>query len=735
MAEQSPPPEKADKSKELEATSMETNAQELEGLAVGVDLDAKGKAQVAHLEKGLGRAFDNAICQRAGHEAGLDVGQLFYMITTAKLSIAVRLDCMVAYVTKVSQKIAKLEEIKLILSKCNLQNVQIPSLEHVKKSLDGNPSKWFRVAKGKSPLRAECTEYGFRGNFEQTISADTLGLISDRVTGCFSTENFDPKMLQNTLGITVMPGDILARVRSGDNDRPGKDVFGRGIPVEKAPPSRPELGPYVEFVNGEFQATRYGYLSLFAGNLSVLPPIWINETATQAYWYLLDDTAQSVTMDLMQIWLDDLEVKEGIQEEEIERIMALVQSGEHQRDRYLIAAGTDPIPGEDTKVEVHVDLNRIAGKEREDGSIDFHEVNFIPDVQVGQEVVSVTPATNGTEGRDVRGNPCAVEPGEERKIEPGENVKVVVEDGVEHYYSNIEGIVKFRDDVVSVIDILKIEGDVGFNTGNLEYRNDIIIDGNVKAGFSVKAGGDITVTGTVEPSAILVANGNITVGKGIVGRDTRVIATGTIRTQFVQEASVQSVQDIIIGNYAYHAFLRAAGKVEVMKSQGSRGGSVLGGKTWGFRGIDIFIAGTQMGTATILNAGLDPDLAKQLDALEQKIKEGNKKVVSQLEYFGLDRVDVAKIQKIMMASTGPRRKILARAARQLGEIVQAHQALLKERKELEEKMEKTAQDAAIQIKEIANPGVMIRLKKHKKKIEEVTTAPNFHIVEDELLER
>ena len=56
-----------------------------------------------------------------------------------------------------------------------------------------------------------------------------------------------------------------------------------------------------------------------------------------------------------------------------------------------------------------------------------------------------------------------------------------------------------------------------------------------------------------------------------------------------------------------------------------------------------------------------------------------------LSRFNLQKLDVKAIQQRLSASTGPQKKVLARAAKQLGEmIVQLHQALLRERQSVEE---------------------------------------------------
>ena len=63
-----------------------------------------------------------------------------------------------------------------------------------------------------------------------------------------------------------------------------------------------------------------------------------------------------------------------------------------------VAEGHPPQDGEDAQVEILVDLERRGGQEREDGSIDFREVNFTPNVSAGQLVARRTSPIPGAPG-------------------------------------------------------------------------------------------------------------------------------------------------------------------------------------------------------------------------------------------------------------------------------------------------------------------------------------------------
>ena len=81
------------------------------------------------------------------------------------------------------------------------------------------------------------------------------------------------------------------------------------------------------------------------------------------------------------------------------------------------------------------------------------------------------------------------------------------EDGTK-LISQVSGHVQLEGDKVFVSNCLELV-DVDASTGDIDYDGSVVIKGNVLAGFSVKAAGDISVSGIVE-GATLISGGNIT---------------------------------------------------------------------------------------------------------------------------------------------------------------------------------------------------------------------------------
>ncbi len=548
----------------------------------------------------------------------------------------------------------------------------------------------------------------------ESLSFEELASTSIGLEVLYGADKIDPQAIGPVKAMAAAQGEILARAAeaAGNTPEPGERV--------------------VLTREGEYRAERYGYVCLVDGAVSVRSPVWMDDNHMHAYWLVLDPEPHPVREEMIRQWLDDLGIVVGIRADKIADLVTSIRSGSHKRGLYLIAVGQEPRHGEDAQVEVLVDTQRRAGKVRADGSVDFREVNFTPTAGPGQLIAWRTPATQGTAGLDVRGNALPAEDGENRELRAGGNVEVKQSADKEEYYSKIAGMLRLAENVLTVAELLSIGGDVDFHTGNLKFSGEVYVSGSIARGFSVKAGADVTVGGALEPGATVSTRGDIAVGQGIVGRKTRVFAGGSVSAQHAQEATITAGKDISLGSYAYHANLRAGGKVVIARSQGDRGGSIMGGKTWGRQGIETHTAGTLHGMASVLVAGLSPAQAKELDRIHTSITVSNTQMERILNRFEMQTIDLTQIKNLIKAATGPARKVLARRAHQLGQVVQSHQQLLARQKEMREQLG-AGRKTEIKVWDRAFPGVTVRLREHQRELVEELEAPRFRIVEEKLV--
>ena len=686
--------------------------------------------RLSRTARSLGGDIEEAAAQRAGSEAGIDAGQWFFTVPLGGASLAIRQDCMTIYLSELSPKVRDRERLLELCSACGIGQPSIPGIGDIRSRLDGRPARWVPIAIGSPAVQADWTRYYYPGTPTEEVPSHTLGLVSQRLVRLFHSSELDPDELATTSGLLALPGDLLAAGQSEASSRNGRDVFDQMTDPQAALPSRPEPGEGVEQIGEEYRATSFGYVQLNENTLFLQLPFWTDPNWLRVCFCLLDDRPRPVERGVLEKWFAEHGVVDGIQWEEVDAAVEMARRGCTERKAAAVAVGIEPVPGEDAQLELMVDVARRAGIFAEDGSIDFRDVNFVPNVRAGQMVAGMTPAAAGTPGHNVKGSEVTAEYGQDAQILPGEAISARASGEVTMLYAEKDGLLRVSDTEILVTDVLTIDGDVDFSTGNLKFNGEILVNGSVNASFSVKAEGDITITGTVEAGSEVVSRRNVSVSRGIVGRKARVSAGGSVQSQFVQDATVICDRDLMLGNYSQHAALRSGGKIEISRGAGRLGGCLVGGESWGLRGIDAEIVGSPSHTRTVLSVGLDPKQAQKLDLLRQKIEEGNGHIVRQLDRFKLDHVDVAQIKKMLAASTGPRRSLLARSARQLGQALQINQRLMQKQSELEQSLEQGERQAEINVRSKVFPAVFLRLGRYEKEISCELPATRFYLKKD-----
>ncbi len=331
---------------------------------------------------------------------------------------------------------------------------------------------------------------------------------------------------------------------------------------------------------------------------------------------------------------------------------------------YVIAEGIAPIQGTDASIEYFFNTNpNVKPKMNEDGTVNFFELNMISKCNVGDVLARLIKAEPGEAGQNVYGERIPQRDVKKLILKYGRNIEQT-EDGTE-IRSQVNGHVSLVDDKVFVSDVYEVN-DVDTSTGNIEYAGNVLVRGNVKAGFCVQAEGDIEVKGVVE-GALLEAGGNIIIARGVNGMNKGVLtAAGNIISKFIENATASS------GGYIHteailHSKVSAKGDVEVT----GRKGFITGGIVRAGNMISAKMIGSSMGTDTLIEVGVDPvikerannlrktiaDLRKNintiqpvLNAMSQKLAAGEKLPYEQAQY-AQKLVETCKLQKEQLAES------------------------------------------------------------------------------------
>ncbi|MEO0511316.1 MAG: FapA family protein [Planctomycetota bacterium] len=318
----------------------------------------------------------------------------------------------------------------------------------------------------------------------------------------------------------------------------------------------------------------------------------------------------------------------------------------------LLAQGTEPVHGVDGRfdfIERLSEAQRLAKKKRSryldvgepsahpdpgstDGdeleALDHYERSTLMVVREGETVGTITPPTDGVDGRDVAGEVRAAVPGRAFEIALDPSIEVAPDGRV---IANRSGLLVVSDGSMHVKTSLQLTGGVDFSTGNVDFPGSVELIGGVKDRFCVTADRDIEIGDIVE-AATIEAGGSVRLNAGMAGRHKGILrAGGSVYTVMLDMVEVSIGRDLSIEREIKDAMVRVLGSIKGPKAR-IIAGRVIVGST-----IEIHTIGVSAGTQTEVVVGRFPELedgAKRALAAIESAEAGTAKyadIISRLQ--------------------------------------------------------------------------------------------------------
>lgn len=298
-------------------------------------------------------------------------------------------------------------------------------------------------------------------------------------------------------------------------------------------------------------------------------------------------------------------VKYGVAEANIEGFL----NNRQYDEPVIIAEATKQVEGSDAVIKYffNTDLTQKP-KVNEDGSVDFHHLDVISSVNAGDLLAELTPAVQGKPGIDVCGVLLRPTKVKQRILRVGKNIKLS-EDGLKAY-SEVNGHATLEGDQIFVSNMYEVAANVDTSTGDIEYEGNVTVHGNVNAGYTIKAKGDIVVEGVVE-GANLYAGGHIILKRGIQGMDRGILkADGNVISKFIESATVEA-GGYVTADAIMHSNISAKGDITVEGKKGYiTGGTIRSGTQ-----VTAKTIGSAMGTVTNIEVGIEPAIVTEYHEL------------------------------------------------------------------------------------------------------------------------
>ena len=261
--------------------------------------------------------------------------------------------------------------------------------------------------------------------------------------------------------------------------------------------------------------------------------------------------------DEIALLLQENHVVSGIREESINELV----QGTARGAKVLIAEGTNPSQGKDGWIEYRFSEHSTSPEGEKEQRVDHHELGWIHNVLKSETIAVIHPAENGTSGETVLGT--AVEPKAVKTPTPklGHCVALAPDDQLRIVAMEDGNAVLHPDGTFEVETVLTIRKNIDYSTGNIDFVGSVVITGDVKADFTVKARKSIEIQGNVE-DATIESGGAVTIKNGFIGQGKGTcVAVGNITIHHILNQTVTSDSDITIVREAVCAKLRAANKI------------------------------------------------------------------------------------------------------------------------------------------------------------------------------
>ncbi len=279
-------------------------------------------------------------------------------------------------------------------------------------------------------------------------------------------------------------------------------------------------------------------------------------------------------------------------------------------DDVVVAQGREPVPSirehlllverfREPKVAIEPESIRIDHKDRSPFLL----------VKQGELLAKRIPSQEGAPGWDIFGGELSAPHGQVPKIVPAENVT----ETAQGFVAAIDGRFLFEGRAFSVTAVLDVPGDVDYSTGNIDFDGDVLVGGEVREGFSLKASGSVFCAKTVSAGTVECGK-NLIVRLGIIGRqDGNVKVKGEIRCKYIEHCSVEAGGSIQSFVGAMNSIINTNATFET----GTRG-IIVGGSIHAQDGVVATQVGTEMGPATEIYCGLDYSVLERVEWIRDR---------------------------------------------------------------------------------------------------------------------
>lgn len=292
-----------------------------------------------------------------------------------------------------------------------------------------------------------------------------------------------------------------------------------------------------------------------------------------------------------------------------------------------VARAIPPKRGQNGSISYKFDKDHKLTPQRDEfGVCNYRELNSIVPIRKGEIIAVITKPTEGTPGENIFGKPIPAEPGIAAKYTVGKNTILTADEKM--IVSACDGHIIFSKGRFIVEDTVTVKTDLDISIGNISFFGDVHIKGNVMEGFTVNAGRNVRIDGSVFGGEI-TAGGNVTIVGGCIG--SNVVCEGAADIGFCENATIQAQGNVTSKQFAF-CDIFCYGELTAKGTNGV----IVGGKITSMHDITAGIIGSDKYTPTEINIGDGSVLYNkkcEAEALLVEVKKSLDNAVRNLDFL------------------------------------------------------------------------------------------------------
>ena len=402
-------------------------------------------------------------------------------------------------------------------------------------------------------------------------------------------------------GKTVLISDILIDTKVLTKEQ-RSEIIGNDTPIEKQ--STDQVKKQQEIKAAKKVQDDSGF------------ELTITHDKIEAFISPLKSNLPQVELNAIKGLLEKEGIKFGIVDDK--QIAEYLASKPSRNKLWQIAQGKAPDPGKPPEIKYHFDTDPLkAATVDEDGNIDYKNRGKIPYVSVDDLLAEIIPGEEGKTGKDIYGEIALAPKHPPVEILCGTGVKKI-EEGNKAVAEMPGRPEVLKDGTLNVSDELRIPGDVGIETGHIEFDGHIKVKGSVLEGFRVKGKSlwaDEILKAHIETSE------DIVIAKGIIGAN--ILTDGKIKARHIRDTVIDALEDVTVEREVYESTIETNGEFNIGR------GTILGSTISAMKGIEAAEIGSHAATPCRLTVGVDNRLEKAIAKINVhiEVKEKEKKRV------------------------------------------------------------------------------------------------------------